>query len=122
MYLSAAAFTAAPAELNQWWTFMTNEPDNLQLEKQIRDFVARNFLYSDSGFSYADDASFLQEGIIDSLGVIELVEFVQKTLGVTVDQEEVTTTHFDSVAKLAAFVRQKRADDRHLEPSTSALP
>lgn len=83
--------------------------------------MASSFLFSDAGFPYADDASFLQEGIIDSLGVIELVEFVKKTFGVVVDQHEVTTTHFDSVAKLAAFVREKRADVRQFETSTSAM-
>ena len=88
---------------------MTIEPDNLTIEENIRDFLARNLLYSDNGFTYADDASFLQEGIIDSLGVMELVEFVQKAFGVEVDQQEVTTAHFDSVARLATFLRKKRA-------------
>lgn len=89
---------------------MTADPDNLQIEKSIRDFVARTLLYSETGFTYSDDASFLQEGIIDSLGVMELVAYVQKTFGVNVDQQEVTTAHFDSVARLAAFVRRKQAD------------
>ena len=89
---------------------MTTQTDNLQIEDHIRDFVARSLLYSDTGFSYADDASFLQEGIIDSLGVMELVEFVQKTFGVKVDQQEVTAVNFDSVERLSTYVRQKRAE------------
>lgn len=102
---------------------MTFQGDNLQIEENIRDFLVRNLLYSDAGFIYSDDASFLQEGIIDSLGVIELVEFVQKTFGVRVNQQEVTTANFDSVAKLAAFVRGKQNDTRQSEPSASgALP
>lgn len=99
---------------------MTIQSDNLQIEEHIRDFVARNLLYSDDGFAYADDTSFLREGIIDSLGVMELVAFVQKTFGVKVDQPEVTTANFDSVARLAAFVRQKQADAGQPAPSTSA--
>lgn len=98
---------------------MTDRPDNLQIEEYIRDFVAHNLLYDDTGFTYADDTSFLQEGIIDSLGVLELVEFVQKTFGVRVAQQEVTAAHFDSVARLAAFVRQKRTDARQPEASTA---
>lgn len=89
---------------------MTTTPDSSSIEPAIRDFIARNLLYSDTGFSYADDASFLAEGIIDSLGVMELVEFVQKHFGVKVEQAEVTPAHFDSVARLAAFVRQKLAN------------
>ncbi len=98
---------------------MTDQPDNLQIEEHIRDFVARNLLYNDTGFTYADDTSFLQEGIIDSLGVLELVEFIQKTFGLRVGQQEVTTANFDSVAKLAAFVRQKQADAQ--QPETSSM-
>ena len=88
---------------------MSNPTDNPQVEPLIRDFIARNILFSDNGFPHPDDVSFLQEGIIDSLGVMELVEFVQKTFGVKVEQSEVTPEHFDSGARLAAFVRRKAA-------------
>ena len=98
---------------------MTVEAHNCEIEIRIREFVASNLLYSETGFTYADETSFLQEGIIDSLGVMELVAFVQKTFGVNVDQQEVTTAHFDSVAKLAAFVRRKLADSSLPEGSIS---
>ena len=86
---------------------MTNATQTQPIEKDLREFIATNLLYSTEGFAYADDASFLQEGIIDSLGVVELVAFVQKQYGVTAEQSEVTPDNFDSVAKLAAFVRGK---------------
>ena len=87
---------------------MTNN-NNTQIEPPIRDFIATNLLYSKDGFNYADDASLLREGIIDSLGVVELVEFLQARFGVKVEQQEVRPDNFDSVAKLAAFVRRKQA-------------
>ena len=86
---------------------MTNATTNQQVEPPIRDFIATNLLYSKDGFTYADDASLLREGIIDSLGVVELVEFLQTRFGVKVEQQEVRPDNFDSVAKLAAFVRRK---------------
>ena len=79
----------------------------LQVEERIRDFIARNLLYSNDGFPYGDDASFLQEGIVDSLGILQLVEFTQKEFRLTVGQEEVTPENFDSVRKLGKFVRKK---------------
>ncbi|MDB6064619.1 MAG: hypothetical protein JWR26_827 [Pedosphaera sp.] len=82
---------------------------NMQVEQPIREFIANNLLYSPEGFTHADDVSFLQEGIIDSLGVVELVAFIQTHFGVKVDQQEVTPDNFDSIAKLAAFVRRKLA-------------
>ena len=87
---------------------MSSKAETPWIEEQIRGFVATNLLYSESGVGYPDDASFLDEGIIDSLGVMELVEFVRGSLGVTVAQSEIVPDNFDSVAKLAAFVRNKR--------------
>jgi acyl carrier protein len=93
---------------------MTNGTHDDKLEEQIRHFVAANLLYSGDGFAYADDASFLQEGIIDSLGVMHLVEFVERECRVAVAQQEVTPENFDSVNRLAGFVRRKR----QTQPST----
>jgi acyl carrier protein len=80
---------------------------NMSVETQIKEFIAVNLLFSQEGFPYPDDTSFLREGIVDSLGVMELVEFVQKQYRITVEQAEVTPENFDSVARLAAFVRRK---------------
>jgi acyl carrier protein len=87
---------------------MIEKCNEVQIEAPIREFIASNLLYSNEGFTYADDASLLREGIIDSLGVVELVAFLQKEFGLKVDQSEVRPENFDSVAKLAAFVRQKK--------------
>ncbi len=86
---------------------MQTSDDNLLIEERIRAFIARNLLYSNDGFPYGDDASFLQEGIVDSLGILQLVEFTQKEFRLTVGQEEVTPENFDSVSKLGKFVRRK---------------
>jgi acyl carrier protein len=77
------------------------------IEKPIREFIARNLLFSGGSFPYSDDASLLEEGIIDSLGIMELVEFAQKTFEVAISQQEVIPENFDSVSKLATFVRGK---------------
>ena len=76
---------------------------------EIRDFISRNFLFSDKGFHYGDDASFLQEGIVDSLGIIELVAFVEKQYGISVADHELLPTNFDSVSKLGSYITRKLA-------------
>jgi acyl carrier protein len=86
---------------------MTNQTETQTIESSIRSFIASQLLYSSEGFSYADNTPLLREGIIDSLGVVELVEFVQQTFGVSVEQQEVRPDNFDSVEKLAAYVRRK---------------
>lgn len=87
---------------------MSNQTANQEIEQAIRDFIATRLLYSDQGFPHPDDASLLRESVIDSLGVVELVEFLQAHFDLKVEQQEVRPDNFDSVAKLAAFVRRKR--------------
>lgn len=81
----------------------------MEIEVDIRSFVARNLLFSEDGYSYPDETSFLREGIIDSLGVLELVDFAAAKFGIQVDPTEVTPENFDSVGRLAAYVRRKQA-------------
>jgi acyl carrier protein len=86
---------------------MTKTTSALQVKQDIKDFLATNLLYSVDGFPYGDDASLLREGIIDSLAVVELVEFVQKRFSIKVDQQDVVPENFDSVSKIAAYVSRK---------------
>ena len=79
----------------------------MTIEDQLKNYIAKNLLFSDNGFNYEDDASFLEEGIVDSIGVMELIAFVEETFGVKVEDHEVTPDNFDSVNKLAAFLRSK---------------
>jgi acyl carrier protein len=77
------------------------------IEQQIRVFIAHNVLFSGEDFPYSDDASLLEEGVVDSLGIMELVEFAQQTFHVAIGPHEVIPENFDSVNKLAAFIRGK---------------
>jgi acyl carrier protein len=56
---------------------------------------------------YADDTSFLRDGIIDSPGVVELVESLRKHFQLNIEQQEVRLDKFGSVARLAAYVTGK---------------
>lgn len=79
----------------------------MHIETQIRHYIAENLLFSDAGFVYDDDDSFLHEGIIDSLGVLELVVFVEEQFHIIVEDHEITPDNFDSVRRLANYVRRK---------------
>lgn len=81
----------------------------MELEAQIQQFVAQNLLFSDQGYRFSSNASFIQEGIIDSMGVMELATFVNTEFGIQVDPQDVTPDNFDSVNKLAEYVRRKLA-------------
>jgi acyl carrier protein len=82
----------------------------MTIETQIKDYIARNLLFSDNGFQYPDDVSFLDEGIVDSVGVMELVAFVEDKYKLMIDDMDVVPDNFDSVTKLAAFIRRKMSN------------
>src|SRR5881392_2977947 len=79
------------------------------LERLIQDHLTSHLLYVEDGCEYDHDTSFIGEGLIDSMGVMELVSFVQFSFHIPVEQIDVTPDNFDSVNKLAAFVRRKQA-------------
>jgi acyl carrier protein len=79
----------------------------MNTKEQIRQYLAQNFLFSDNGFQLGDDVSFLEEGIVDSTGVLELVMFVEDTFNVEVPDEDIIPDNFDSVNNLAAYIENK---------------
>jgi acyl carrier protein len=76
--------------------------------EEIREFVGENFLLGRED-TLSDDASFLDEGIIDSTGVLELVGFLEQHFEIQIDNEELTTDNLDSLAKVSAYVTRKLA-------------
>ena len=82
--------------------------NNLDLESQIRGFLSENILFDGEGIVYNNDASLLEAGVMDSLGVMELVTFVSKSYGIIVPLEDISPVNFDSVNRLAAYVRRRR--------------
>ena len=81
----------------------------LTTAKQIRDFIIANFLFGQQGTSLADDQSFLDTGIIDSTGVLELVSFLEQQFAITVDDRELLPENLDSVDNVTRFVERKLA-------------
>jgi len=79
------------------------------IEEQIRQFIAENFLFSGDSYQLSADASFLEEGIVDSTGVLELVMFVEEAFSITVRDEEIVPENFDSISRLTAYVHRKVA-------------
>lgn len=78
-------------------------------EQLIRTFIAENVLFTKNGYPYPDDTSFLEEGIVDSTSVLELVMFVEEHFGINVADEDIVPGNFDSVSKLADYVRRQVA-------------
>ena len=81
----------------------------MSVDARIRAYILDNFLFTNDETRLDDSASFLEEGIVDSTGVLELVMFVEEGFGVTVEDEDIVPGNFDSVTQLARYVRYKTA-------------
>ncbi|HEX5136667.1 MAG TPA: acyl carrier protein [Planctomycetota bacterium] len=75
---------------------------------QIRAFICRRFPLAVTA-GVTDEDSLLDSGIIDSLGILDLVAFLEKTYGIRIGDEELNPGNFDSIASVARFVAAKKA-------------
>jgi acyl carrier protein len=76
------------------------------LVQKIRAFISENFLF-DEEIEFENDDSFLDQGIIDSTGVLELVAWVEETFSIEVNDMELNPENLDSIDKLATFIQTK---------------
>ena len=76
------------------------------MKQQIRDFIVENFLFgNDNGLK--DDTSFLDEGIMDSTGALELVTFLEQNFSITVEDEELVPENLDSINNVVTYLAGK---------------
>ena len=72
----------------------------------IRSYIVENFLFGDDD-GFDTETSFLENGIIDSTGIMELVDFIEKKFNFQVDDEELIPDNFDSVQNIVNFLKEK---------------
>jgi acyl carrier protein len=73
----------------------------------IADFIVENFLFGDGSRLPEDQVSLLESGIIDSTGILELIEFIEGTFGIRVNDSETIPDNLGSIASLTAYVDLK---------------
>ncbi len=73
----------------------------------LRKYIADNILFTGDGYPYSDDASFIENDILDSTNILELVMFVEEEFNFTTEDDEIIRDNFDSINKIACFMRRK---------------
>ncbi len=77
-------------------------------KEKIKIFIIENFLFgSEDGLK--DETSFLEEGIIDSTGILELVTYLEEEYSITIEDEELVPENLDSINNVTAFLERKIA-------------
>ena len=77
------------------------------IKKKFIVFIKNKFLLGDTSKVPNDDDSFLEKGIIDSTGVLELVSFIEDTFNIRVEDEELVPNNLDSLNNLTSYVKKK---------------
>jgi acyl carrier protein len=80
----------------------------MDVKSKIREYIIENFLFGDAAPLADDTMSLLDEGIIDSVGVMELVAFLEQDFGLAVADDELIPENLDSIENLAGFVTRKQ--------------
>lgn len=83
------------------------ENRRMAIAATIRQFIIDNFLFEEDD-NLKEDSSFLENGVIDSTGILELVTFVEEIFGITVEDEEMIPENLDSIANVANYIRTKK--------------
>lgn len=79
------------------------------IETEVRQYILDNFLFGRTEVEVSSDASFLDLGIIDSTGVLELVTFLEDQYQIKIGDEELVPANLDSLNGITRFVEAKRA-------------
>jgi acyl carrier protein len=77
------------------------------IKTQVRQYILNNFLMGGDPERITDSVSFIEKGIIDSTGVLELVSFIQETYGIRIEDAEMVPENLDSLEKIEKYVDSK---------------
>jgi acyl carrier protein len=80
----------------------------LDVLERTRNYMLENFLYARPDVRLADDEHLFERGIVDSMGALELVQFLQNEFAIEIGDDEVTEQHFATLRSIATFVCAKR--------------
>lgn len=79
------------------------------LELEIRRFVVDNFLFGQDDESLSNSDSFLERGIVDSTGVLELVQFLEQHYEIKIEDEDMVPENLDTIKSVARLIQAKRS-------------
>ena len=79
------------------------------IHDRIEDYIVANFLFGDVSKKPADADSLIENGIVDSTGILELIEFIESEFGISVQEDETIPQNLDGLGVLTRFVSSKLA-------------
>jgi acyl carrier protein len=77
------------------------------IKQHLRDYIVENFLFGDTETEFTDDDSFMEKGIIDSTGILEVITYIEENFNFKIEDEELIPENLDSISNITAFISRK---------------
>ena len=77
------------------------------VKNALRKLILEDYLFTDDESALSDNTSFLEEGILDSMGILEIIMFLDDNFDVKVADDEMVPENLDSIANLMAYIQRK---------------
>lgn len=78
-------------------------------ENKIRNYILENYLFTEDQSALDNGDSFLDKGILDSTGILEVIYFLEDDFGIKIEDEEMIPENLDSVNNIISFLKRKAA-------------
>lgn len=79
----------------------------MSAEAKIRNYILENYLFTDDQAALNSSDSFLDKGVLDSTGILEVIYFLEDEFRIKIADEEMIPDNLDSVNNIVAFINQK---------------
>lgn len=80
----------------------------MSTEAKVREYILDNFLFTDDQNALSSEDSFMNKGIVDSTGMLEIIYFIEDEFEMSVDDEEMVPENLDSVNNIVEFINRKK--------------
>lgn len=81
----------------------------MQVRQELREYLRKNHLFTADTAGLRDDLSLITGGVIDSIGILEMIAFLESRFGIVVDEEDMVPDNLDSIVSIEAFIGRKRS-------------
>ncbi|MDA4844917.1 acyl carrier protein [Hoeflea poritis] len=79
----------------------------VDVRSDVREFIVDNFLFREDRETVSDTESLLENGLMDSTGVLELVAFLESDIGIEIQDNEIVPENFDSIENISNYANAK---------------
>lgn len=81
--------------------------DQKTARTELKEFIIDSFMFGQKDQTFSDSDSFMEKGIVDSTGILELTSFVEEKYEIVIEDDEMTPDNLDSIDNLVQFVSKK---------------